>query len=156
MKALYAFVFVCMSFHAFAVPAETPDNYLTYFKDVDDLDFVDETAAHDATPLPAVAMAPATEADTLIANEDCAENFNAVETVPGVAAIQPRDEDAIPQSTTRGPDTAMAPATEAGTPIADEAGAENSNAADTVPGVTATQPSDEDVTRSFAEVRDGL
>ena len=100
MKALYALVFVCVSFHAFAASAETLDNstdypsYLNDFNYLDDLDDLDvHVTGQSTTRVPGMVIAPAVEPDTLIFDQDGAENNNTADTVPGIPAIQPSDED---------------------------------------------------------------
>lgn len=99
MKALYALVFVFMSFHAFAASAETLDNstdYPSYLNGLNYLDDLDDFDVHvtgqSTTRVPGMVIAPAIEPDILIFDQDGAENYNTADTVPGLAAIQPSDE----------------------------------------------------------------
>jgi hypothetical protein len=99
MKALYALV-VCTSFHAFAASAETlkdttATDGLAYIYNLDDFDFFDETAAQGATRVPGLVIAPAIEPETLIVEQDGAENDNKAGSVPGITAIQPGDEEDV-------------------------------------------------------------
>ena len=96
MKALYALVVVCMSVHAFAASAETLDNstaadYPSYLG-FDDFDVLGETTAQSTTRVPGLVIAPAIEPDTLVVDQD-GFDYNMADTVPGIAAIQPGDED---------------------------------------------------------------
>jgi hypothetical protein len=98
MKALYALVFVCMSFHAFAAPVETPEgtaanDHLTYLDDFDYLDITGETPAQAMTRVPGVVIAPVTENETLLVEEDGFEYHNKADAVPGRTPILPSDED---------------------------------------------------------------
>jgi hypothetical protein len=104
MKALYALVFVCMSFHASAAPVETPESttandHLTYLDDFDYLDVTGwldvpgETVAQAMTRVPGVVIAPAVGPQILFVDEDGFEYHARVDTVPGMTTIQPSDED---------------------------------------------------------------
>ena len=95
MKAIYALAIVCMSFHAVAASADTPDNstagdYPSYLG-FDDFDGLGETPAQSTTRVPGLVIAPAIEPDTLIVDQDV--DFNMGDTVPGIAAIESGDED---------------------------------------------------------------
>jgi hypothetical protein len=153
MKVLCALVFVCMSFHAFAIPAETLDNptaahYPGYFNDLDDLDVVDEIAAQSMGQVPGLATT-AVEPDTRIADDETAAQ--SMGQVPGIAAapaVEPDtrivDDETAAQSISRVQDIAAAPAVEPDTRTVEKDGVENSNAVDTVPGIAAIRLSDED------------
>jgi hypothetical protein len=98
MKALYALVFVCMSFHAFAASVETPESttandHLTYLDDLDYPDVTGETTAQAPTRVPGMVIAPAIERETLFVDEDGFEYYNKADSVPGMTAILPGDED---------------------------------------------------------------
>jgi hypothetical protein len=98
MKALYAPVFVAMSFLAFAASAQTWDDTtandnLGYFYDLDDLDLTGETVAQATTRVPGIVIAPAGEFEIVIVDEDGIENNKPLDLVPGIATILPGDED---------------------------------------------------------------
>jgi hypothetical protein len=97
MKAIYALAVVCMSFHAFAASANPLDHataadYPSYLDGLDDLDVVGETTAQSTTRVPGLVIAPAIEPDTLVVDHD-GFDYNMADTVPGIVAIQPSDED---------------------------------------------------------------
>jgi hypothetical protein len=99
MKALYALV-VCTSFHAFAASADTlkdttATDGLAYIYNLDDLDLFDETAAQGTTRVPGLVIAPATEPETLVVEQDGVENHTMADVVPGITAIQPSDEEDV-------------------------------------------------------------
>ena len=97
MKAFYALI-VCMSFHAFAASAGALEDsmatdHLTYLDDFDYLDVTGETTAQAMTRVPGIVTAPAIEPETLVVEEDGTENYNKADSVPGMTAILPGDQD---------------------------------------------------------------
>lgn len=99
MKALYAPVFVAMSFLAFTASAQTwddttaNDNLAYYLYDLDDLDLPGETVAQATTRVPGIVIPPSAEFEIIIADQDSDENNNPLNLVPGIATILPGDED---------------------------------------------------------------